>query len=205
MKKTIIATLFLLLSLLTAAGQNKKLENNILLGGGLFLESGTDAEGENPGAVLRLSYGLDIRLNNKWSVMPGAGVRSQQSDIRHVGWIGGDTDNMSMADVFVSARYHFELEGTHMVIGLGPALSFMLDRDTYYIDADPSDPRNGKEKFLRTDLGIQPSITFLHGKHFQWGFEGSVGLLNVMRQYPEYNMTGTVHLHYLAVTCGWRF
>lgn len=47
-------------------------------------------------------------------------------------------------------------------------------------------------------MGLQPSVTFLHGKHFQWGFEGSIGLLNAMRQYPEYDRQGSIHLHYLA-------
>ena len=95
-----------------------------MLGGGLFLESGSQSYGNNPGAVLRLSYGLDVRLN---------------------------------------------------------------------------------EKFKRFDVGLQPSVTFLHGKHFQWGFEGSIGLLNAMRQYAEYNRRDSIHLHYLAVTCGWHF
>ena len=176
-----------------------------MLGGGLFLESGSQSYGNNPGAVLRLSYGLDVRLNEKWSIMPGAGLRAQLGDIRHFMWIGGDPDGMAMADVFVVGRYHFVSDGTRIVVGLGPALSYMVSPDTYYIDADPSDPLNNKEKFERFDLGLQPSVMFLHGKHFQWGFEGSIGLLNAMRQYPEYNRQGSIHLHYLAVTCGWHF
>ena len=67
------------------------------------------------------------------------------------------------------------------------------------------DPLNGNEKFNRFDLAVQPSVMFLHGKHFQWGLEGSVGLLNAMRQYPEYRRTGSISLHYLALTCGWHF
>ena len=176
----------LLVSVSAFAQQNatwKRLESNFQLGGGLFLESGYLAREENPGAVLRLSYGLDIRLDDQWSVMPGVGLRAQLSQIDHFMAVGNDPDGMSLADVFVTARYH----------------------DTYYVDADPSDPLDGKEKFKRYDLGLQPSITFLRGKHFQWGFEGSIGLLNAMRQYPEYKRTGSVHMHYLAVTCGWHF
>ena len=179
----------LLVSVSAFAQQNatwKRLESNFQLGGGLFLESGYLAREENPGAVLRLSYGLDIRLDDQWSVMPGVGLRAQLSQIDHFMAVGNDPDGMSLADVFVTARYHFESEGTRMVVGLGPALSIMTSADTYYVDADPSDPLDGKEKFKRYDLGLQPSITFLRGKHFQWGFEGSIGLLNAMRQYPEY-------------------
>ena len=137
--------------------------------------------------------------------MPGAGIRAQLGDIRHFMSKGGDPDGMAMADVFVVGRYHLASDGTRIVVGLGPALSYMVSPDTYYIDADPTDPLNNKEKFKRFDLGLQPSVTFLHGKHFQWGFEGSIGLLNAMRQYAEYNRQGSIHLHYLAVTCGWHF
>ena len=168
-----------LVSVAASAQQNaasKRLESNFQLGGGLFLESGYLAREENPGAVLRLSYGLDIRFNDQWSVMPGVGLRAQLSQIDHFMAVGNDPDGMSLADVFVTARYHFESDGTRMVVGLGPALSIMTSADTYYVDADPSDPLDGKEKFKRYDLGLQPSITFLRGKHFQWGFEGSIGL-----------------------------
>ena len=209
MKRPIVTIALLAISVCMVSAQEnpswKRLENNIMLGGGLFLESGSQSYGNNPGAVLRLSYGLDVRLNEKWSAMPGAGLRAQLGDIRHFMWIGGDPDGMAMADVFVVGRYHFVSDGTRIVVGLGPALSYMVSPDTYYIDADPMDPLNNKEKFKRFDVGLQPSVTFLHGKHFQWGFEGSIGLLNAMRQYAEYNRQGSIHLHYLAVTCGWHF
>ena len=208
MKRFLYVLTTILVSVTASAQQNtawKRLESNFQLGGGLFLESGYLAREENPGAVIRLSYGLDIRVNDQWSVMPGAGLRAQLSQIDHFMAVGNDPDGMSLADIFVTARYHFDSDGTRMVVGLGPALSFMTSADTYYVDADPSDPLNGKEKFKRYDIGLQPSISFLRGKHFQWGFEGSIGLLNAMRQYPEYNRTGSVHLHYLAVTCGWHF
>ncbi len=183
----------------------KRLESNFQLGAGLFLETGYLAHEENPGAVLRLSYGLDIRLGEQWSLMPGVGIRAQLSQINHFMAVGNDPDGMNLADVFVTARYYFESDGSRIVVGLGPALSFMTSPDTYYVDADPNDPLNGKEKFKRHDLGLLPSITFLRGKHFQWGFEGSIGLLNTMRQYPELHRNGSIHMHFIAVTCGWHF
>ncbi len=208
MKRALFIMTVLVVGVSSSAQQNvlwKRLESNFQLGGGLFLESGYLANEENPGAVLRLSYGLDIRFNDQWSVMPGVGLRTQLSQIDHFMAVGNDPDGMSLADVFVTARYHFASDGTRMVVGLGPALSVMTSADTYYVDADPSDPLNGKEKFKRYDIGFQLSITFLRGKHFQWGFEGCIGLLNAMRQYPEYSRTGSVHMHYIAVTCGWHF
>lgn len=206
-KRIILVMAAALLGLTLAAQENwKRLESNFQLGGGLFMESGYLANEQNPGLMLRLSYGLDIRFNENWSMMPGAGYRAQVGDIRHFGWKGGDPDGMTVADVFVIARYHGqETDGSRFVIGLGPALSFMVSPDTYYIDADPGDPLSGKEKFNRYDLGLQPSVTFLRGKHFQWGVEANIGLLNAMRQYPENNCTGSIHLHYFALTCGWHF
>ena len=87
MKRPIITIALLAISVCMVSAQEnpswKRLENNIMLGGGLFLESGSQSYGNNPGAVLRLSYGLDVRLNETWSVMPGAGIRAQLGDIRH--------------------------------------------------------------------------------------------------------------------------
>lgn len=183
----------------------KRLENNIMIGAGLFGETGNQASDVFPGAVLRLSYGLDLKVSEQWSVMPGAGIRAQLGEVNHIGWVGGDPDGMAMADIFCQARYHFITEGTKMVVGLGPQFSYMTTPDTYYIDHDPCDPRNNKEKFKRWDIGLQPSIVIQSGKHFQWGFEASVGLRNMLRQYPEYNIFGQVRLHNLMVFLGWRF
>ena len=112
MKRPIITIALLAISVCMVSAQEnpswKRLENNIMLGGGLFLESGSQSYGNNPGAVLRLSYGLDVRLNETWSVMPGAGIRAQLGDIRHFMCIGGAPDGMAMADVFVVGRYHFD-------------------------------------------------------------------------------------------------
>lgn len=115
MKKLLSLMIFLLSVLSLSAQENKRFENNILLGAGVSLESGERAVDYNPGLVFRLSYGLDIRLNERWSVMPGAGLRGQGGPVRHI------------------------------------------------------------------------------------------GLMNALRQYPEYNCIGTTHLHYVAAFCGWHF
>ena len=208
MKRLIILALAFLASNFAYAQKTvipKRLESNIMIGAGLFGETGNGANDVFPGAVLRLSYGLDIRLAEKWSVMPGAGIRTQLGEVNHIGWVGGDPDGMCMADIFCQARCHFEYDGARTVLGIGPQLSYMTVPDTYYIDADPSDPRNGREKFMRWDIGLQPSMVFQSGKHWQWGVEASVGLRNMLRQYPEYNISGNVHLHNLMFVFGWRF
>ena len=78
----------------------KRLENQIMIGAGLFGETGNRARNVFPGAVLRLSYGLDVKIGDKWSLMPGAGIRAQLGEVNHIGWVGGDPDGMAMADLF---------------------------------------------------------------------------------------------------------
>lgn len=183
----------------------KRLQNYFQIAGGLFSESGSMAKDVFPGALLRFSYGLDIKLNNDWSIMPGAGIRGQVGEINHLGWDGVNPDVMEMADFYCQARYHQQADGTRMIIGLGPQISYMTEPDTYYIDADPSDPLNGKEKFTRWSFSLLPSITFLQGKHFHWGFEASIGLSNSMKQYPELGRIGAIRFQSVALTCGWHF
>ena len=184
-------------------GSYKRLENNIQLTDGAFFETGTSATRE-VGLVLRVSYGLDIRLNESWSVMPGAGARLSTSALP-LPRSGGGVDVVGFADVFCTVRYHLGVGKTGIVLGLGPALSFMVVPDYYHINDDPYDPLQQKEKFNRFDVGLQPSILFRHGNHFQWGVEASFGLLNMRRQYPEHYVTGQCRFHYVALTCGWHF
>ena len=185
--------------------ERKPLESNLMIGAGLFGETGNRARDLFPGAVFRLSYGLDMKMGDKWSVMPGAGIRTQLGNVNHLGWVGADPEEMSMADIFCQTRCHIKSEGTEMVVYIGPQLSFMTLPDTYYIDADPDDPRNGREKFKNWDLALQPGIIFRSGKHWQWGFEASFGLRNMLHQYPELNLTGNVHLHNFMFIFGWKF
>lgn len=208
MKRFLFVMIAVLVAVTSSAQQkvaSKQLESNLMIGAGLFGETGNMASDVFPGAVVRLSYGLDMKLGGIWSLMPGAGIRTHLGEINRIGWEGGDPDEMTMADVFCQARCHFGPGGDKIVIGLGPQFSYMVSPDTYYTDADPSDPRNGKEKFERWDIGLQSSIVFRSGKHWQWGFEASVGLRNMLRQYPEYNVSGNVHMHNIMFICGWRF
>ena len=207
MKKLVLLVSALLLLALGVSAQEKRsfkrFGNNIQIGSGLFLESGYRVNAKNPGVVIRLSYGLDYRFNEKWSIMPGVGYRLQSGDIQI--YEGSDCDYLDLADFSIAVRYHLETDADRIVLGLGPALSYLVTPDTYYIDYDPKYPLNGKEKFHRFDVGIQPSVSVLLGKHLQCGLEANIGLLNMRRQYPEYDRTGSTHLHYIALMCGVHF
>lgn len=209
MKRFFILFVILTLAGLGVSAQEKRsfqrIESNAQIGGGLFLETGEDyrIRFQNPGIALRLSYGLDIRFHEKWSVMPGIGIRAQMGGVlkfkkeeRHKDLV----DNMALADFFVAARYHLESSRRRIVFGLGPAFSYILSPVRY------RDSNFTREKFRRFDIGIQPSVTFLHGEHFQWGLEASIGLKDLRLRYMDVNTPfSSTYLNYLAVTCGWHF
>ncbi len=184
-------------------GGRKKVEHNIQLGTGVHFETGSNAKTfHNAGAALQLSYGLDVSLSDKWSLMPGVGFRGCFATPAFF-LEGGDFDGMAYADVSLSLRYH--KPASKVVFGIAPVVSYLLVPDVYYVDADPTDSLNGEETFNRTDFGIRPSVTFRAGRHFQWGVEAHIGVLNAMRQYPEYNRTGAISVHHVMVFCGWHF
>ena len=156
-------------------------------------------------------------MNDRWSLMPGAGLRLQTVSLLGLFAIGADIDVMAAADAFCVLRCHIPVGEDQIIIGLGPDVSF-FSKDGYYIDADPTDPRNGKQKFHRFDYGIQPSITFRTGKHWQWGLEANFGLRNMRIPYefsytpywPDAEQThikveGTTHFHTVSLTCGFFF
>lgn len=209
MKRFVFLLALLYLAGLGVSAQEKRpfqrIESNVQIGSGLFLETGKDyrTRFQNPGIVLRLSYGLDIRFLEKWSLMPGIGIRTQMGGVLKVKKVERQkdlVDNMALADFFVTARYHLESGRQRIIFGLGPAFSYMVLLDHYH------DSNFTSEKYRRFDIGIQPSVTFLHGEHFQWGMEASIGLKDLRIVYMDVNTPfSSTYLNYLAVTCGWHF
>ena len=238
MKRIICATALLLLSLSAIQAQEiKKIESNLMFNSGTFFETGSYGGNFNWGVIYssmnsfrpqyllygghvsRMSYGLDIRMNDRWSLMPGVGLRVQTASLLGMFAVGGDIDVMAAADAFCVLRYHIPVDEDQIIIGLGPDVSF-LSKQGYYIDADPTDPRNGQQKFYRFDYGIQPSITFRTGKHWQWGLEANIGLRNMRIPYEfrswhpslqpdeeisQVSVKGTTYLHTISLTCGFNF
>ena len=239
MKRYLCAAAIFLLSLASIRAQEvKKVESNLMFNSGTFFETGSYGGNFNWGVlfsstnsfrplyllygghVTRLSYGLDIRMSDHWSLMPGVGARVQTASLLGMFGVGGDFDIMAAADAFCVLRYHIPIGEDQIIIGLGPDVSY-LSKDTYYIDADPADPRNGKRKFYRFDYGIQPSVTFRTGKHWQWGLEANIGLRNMRIPYElsyipsgpyaylqeptQISVKGSTYLHTISLTCGFNF
>ena len=197
----------LLLTLLVAgnvsAQERKSFQTHLRLGIGPFIETGSRTD--SPGLSARLSVGVEKAITEQWSLMAGGGHRTQLSDIAHIGWVGGDPDGISLADVFLCGRYRTDEGKVGIVLGLGPQVSIKTSKETYYVDSDPNDPRNNEEKFHKTDIGIQPSAYVEVGKHWEFGLEGCVGLRNMRIHYPEYNVSGSTRMHTFLFTAGFRF
>lgn len=222
------------------AQKDKRVESNLMFNSGTFFETGSNYANMNwlrmlsdlrrfsweslflPGHVSRISYGLDIRMNDRWSLMPGLGLRAQTATIIGMFAVGGDIDVLTAADAFCALRYHLPTRsGNQIIFGLGPDVSRILWQSKYYFDAEPNDPRNGLQKFYNYDYGVQPSVTFRMGKHWQFGLEANIGLRNMRIPYKlEYynhwdgtcltevrtiEVKGTTHLHTVSLTCGFHF
>lgn len=223
MKSRLVIASLLIVALFAGApafaqseGGQPGLEHNLMISAGMFAETGSSSTVELPGLALRVSYGLGIPIAEKWSLMPGAGVKGQMADFFHSGWfgyIGSGNHSMVMGDLFCSARYHVDGKRWQIVYGLGPQVLYIIVPDNYPYSVRPNpnhenpiDPISGQETFHRWGLALMPSVVFQRGEHWQWGFEASIGLNNMMVQYPDHSrLTGSIYLHNLLFTCGWRF
>lgn len=194
-----------MVALTFAAGlsaQPLRVEHNLQFGLGTFVYGGNYLELVRTGHLAgRLSYGPDIYVSDRWSVMPEVGGKFFFQGLFALGAVGADFDTFSYLDFTVSARRHFE-DG--IILGLGPMLSYTWTPDRYYVDADPSDPLNGKAKNERLGLSLKPSLTFASAGRWRFGVEAEIGLLNAMvqypqPQYPEYQRTGNKHIHAVRV------
>lgn len=158
----------------------KTFENNVQLGAGF---SWTDDDTSRTGMTLSLGYGLDIRLSEKFSLMPMLEYRSTSESMIRSGWDGADFNDFNFLDFSLSARWHLSSGKVPVVLGMAPYLSYVLERDTYYVDADPSHPLNGKSKLKPIDVGILPSVSFDVWKHFSLGAKMNIGLQNASEPY----------------------
>jgi hypothetical protein len=202
MKKIILLLTFVFLGFVWASAQEAGVRHEIALSGGVFLESGTDAQ--SPGVALRFRYGVDIPLENGWSVMPGAGVRTQFADIRHVNnQLDGypNQDYLYYADVFCQIRYQISGINIPVVFGLGPIMSVALTKTKLGITPDgPS----GLDKYHMLDLGLYPNLSFYLGGHWLVGLEAIVGLRN-MRVHHDDNDKSSTFMNMAGISIGYRF
>lgn len=189
----------------SASAQNEKKVTPVLeIGAGLSVEAYSGYGECVKGLATELGFGLDIRLDDKWSVMPQIGHNIMFGDAWYLfrGYVGADYDVFSFYNAAVLGRFKLN-DG--VAIGLGPAVYITEGKSTYYIDADPSDPRDGLVKIKPWDIGLRAALTKDYGRHWRIGALANVGLRNMLCQYPDVGIAGRTHLFSLCVTAGFRF
>lgn len=204
MKRILFVLLTVLCSASLQAQSEKKVTPVLEVGAGLSVKTNSGYGESVNGLATEFTLGLEIRLDDKWSVMPQIGHNLMLNDLKGLfgDYLGGDPDYFSFYNAAVLGRYKLE-DG--VAIGFGPAFYIIEDKDTYYIDADPSDPRNGRAKLKPWDFGLRATLTKDCGKHWRIGALANVGLRNMLCQYPDAGVTGSTHLYSLCFTVGFRF
>lgn len=202
MKKSHILFLFIvLLCSFTAVAQQSKISHEVKLGGGFFLESGTDAQ--TPGVAARVGYGIDIPFASHISVMAGVGIGSQLANIVYLKADGVSADHFIFADALCQLRYNLQWERHALSLGIGPFLAVGLNQMEYGVEMMGTGYM-GKEKYRRLNPCLLPSVSFYLNGHWMIGAEAFVGLSNVRIRYGEASHAST-YLHTVALTLGYRF
>ena len=73
--------------------------------------------------------------------------------------------------------------------------------DQTYQDEIEIKYENGKPKFKNWDFALQPSFMVRTANHWKWGIEASIGLRNMLKQYPQYKVSGSTRFVNLMVSC----
>lgn len=185
----------------TLLAQDKTLRHEISLGGGVFLERGTNAQ--HPGISLRTNYGLDIALGKGWSVMPGIGARAQLANLSQLHMAGAENDGLAFADINCQGRYTIGNKTASVVLGLGPVLSLALNQEKYGMSSYPYGP-SGKNKFHSWDIGVLPSVSVYLWDHLLVRLDAIIGLKNMLRHYGDASKSST-YMTVIDLSVGYRF
>lgn len=201
--KKILLILCVLVSLCTQAQKNR-VEHNLQASVGAC-DVLVDGQSES-GLMIKLGYGLNYYFSKQWSVMPGVAYREVNERGLKTCLDGSDYDHFNFIDIPIIVHYYLGGDkGSWLTFGLGPVFSFCVGNDTYYINADPKDPRNGLEKAKSFSFGLQPSITCPVGKHWKFGVEAYLNLTDMQKKYENLGIKGSRHIHHFAATVGFIF
>ena len=204
MKRISVVLFAVLCSVTINAQEVRKVTPVLEIGAGLSVEANSGYGECVKGLATEFSFGLDIRLDDKWSVMPQIGHNIMFGDAWYLfrRYDGFDYDVYSFYNASVLGRYKLD---SGVAVGFGPAIYITEMEDAYYIDADFSDPRNSLVKIKPWDFGLRAALTKDYGKHWRIGVLANVGLRNMLYQYPDVGITGHTHLFSLCFTAGFRF
>lgn len=198
MKRLLLACA-LLWTALSVQAQSKPISHHAFVGFGLLIDS-EDGRSE-AGITAKAGYRMDIRLSERWSVMPGVGVR-EMLERPFSDDDGSDDDHFVFLDLPVMLQYHLSAGTEGWTVGLGPVFSFCVGNEHHYIDAIPNGYNSEYNKIQTFNVGVQLSVAYQF-KHFRIGIEGNVGLMDIARKDDRF--TASKHLYDLMLVVGYRF
>lgn len=199
-KKLPIVICFLLSVFSLKAQENaqyKKWEHNLYVGAGRPFFSDISMP-EKP-LTLKIGYGLNYYIKENISLMLGVSNYLSTENFGDTK-IGGDDDWFEFVDIPLTAHYHIKEEKGTLSFGFGPVLSICSNKDSYYVDAEPSDYLNGQIKIKTFNLLLQPSIRYKY-KHLIVGAEGNIGTIDMIKHYDG-RIKGSKYIHSLVFTVG---
>lgn len=189
----------LLCMALSAQAQHRPITHHAFAGLGLLIDS--EGSHSNVGITAKAGYGMNIRLSERWSVMPGVGVR-EMTERPFYDEDGGDDDHFVFLDVPVMLQYHLSATPDGWMFGLGPVFSFCLDNEHHYVNAIPDGYYSEQNKIHTFSVGVQSGVAYQF-KHFRIGIEGNIGLADIARK--DKRFTESKHLHDVMLVVGYRF
>ena len=199
--KKIVLTFLLLASVISACAQYRHWEHNIYAGNGLIAEYKGREGDPYEGISFVVGYGLAYRFSPHWSVMPGVAWRV----IGPLGesFEGTDDDAFWFVDIPLLGRYHTGIGKRNWTFGIGPALSFCVRNETFYVDADPRSPLNHLDKCKAFTLGLQPTASYQFARHFNVGLDCFICLTD---QKLHHGMaSGSKYIHSFTVRMAFNF
>lgn len=154
------------------------------------------------GLSVRLGYGLNYYFTDHISVMPAIAVRNVSENTFGDSGDGSNDDSFTFLDVPVDFQYHLSGKSKGWVLELAPVFSFALDKDKYYVDADPRSSLDGQSKIKTFHLGLQPGFLYQTGK-FRVGIESNIGLQNIENRHGL--SSGSKYIHDVVASVCFHF
>lgn len=201
MKKRHALLVLMLLCALGLTAQTRHWQHALQAGAGLMVnDHGYRTE---TGLASAVGYTLGYRFAYRWSAAAGVTIRNVAENVFADALEGADDDTFTFLDVPLQVRLHFGSGMGICTAGLGPVLSFCIQNDTYYIDANPDSPLNTLNKCRPLSLGLQPTFSCQLTRHLFIGADAHLALTN---QKDTHHLTqGSKRIHSFIAKIGFCF
>ncbi|MBO7595385.1 MAG: hypothetical protein J6T12_10465 [Salinivirgaceae bacterium] len=196
-RQTIAAVLLLSC---TIGSHAQKLENDLFVSLGRFIEADTDTIGTTKGQTKKIGYGLNFYLTDNYSVM--AAVVSHFDTEKSI----FESAKYTFIDVPILFQYHTTNNGVgNLMLGCGPVISKCIHNDYYETD-DSRHGLNHKKKIKEVNFSLMPCIAY-EMQILRFQIDANIGLRDMKRQYKVRDTgdsltPGQNHLHNVCFTLG---